>query len=453
MNETSPTTTRPTDVLDPDVVRNLLEQEDRRELLHHFEPLHPAEIAELATLLDVEEILAVLALFPATLAGNVLDELNEELRGRVIELVDDAFLVAILGTIAVDKATDLLDLMPSPRRTRLINSLDLSRSAELRKLQRYDSETAGGLMSSQFITVTPELTIAQVEQLVRSRRLPYSYALCVVDDHHHFLGSLKVKDVLLSARSSRVSAVMNRDTLSVQPGADQEEVANLFRKYDLFTLPVIDAGRSLLGLITVDDILEVVHDEGTEDLFKLAGTSETAPLSETILSKVFKRLPWLLITLCGGILCSVVMQRFEHLLSAQVAVAFFIPLIMMISGNISIQSSTIMVRSIATGDLGIEHQILKSILREILVGTLLGLACGTLVSLLVALLTGKLVLGGIVFLSMILSISIASAMGVLIPISVNRFGIDPALVSGPFVTSLNDVSATTIYLVMLTILS
>src|SRR3989339_1704600 len=203
MNETSPTTTRPTDVLDPDVVRNLLEQEDRRELLHHFEPLHPAEIAELATLLDVEEILAVLALFPATLAGNVLDELNEELRGRVIELVDDAFLVAILGTIAVDKATDLLDLMPSPRRTRLINSLDLSRSAELRKLQRYDSETAGGLMSSQFITVTPELTIAQVDQLVRSRRLPYSYALCVVDDHHHFLGSLKFKDILLSARSSR----------------------------------------------------------------------------------------------------------------------------------------------------------------------------------------------------------------------------------------------------------
>ncbi|MCK5595323.1 magnesium transporter, partial [bacterium] len=242
----------------------------------------------------------------------------------------------------------------------------------------------------------------------------------------------------------KLKTAMISDIISVKPDSDQEYVANLVAKYDLLAIPVTDASNRLLGIITVDDIIDVIREEATEDAYKSVGTTEDELLTKSSFSVAKIRLPWLITTLLGGLMCVLVVSRFKFVLEQVIALAFFMPIIAAMGGNIGIQSSTIVVRGLATGMIDTK-KVWKMLFREVRIGAIMGLACGTVVGIVGVLWQRQLALGLVLFVSMFMAIVVAAAIGVVIPLVFNKFNIDPAIATGPFVTTANDITGMLIY--------
>ena len=243
----------------------------------------------------------------------------------------------------------------------------------------------------------------------------------------------------------KIKDVMDKNAITVQPNVDQEEVARIFIKYDLTVLPVVDRGNRVMGRITVDDVIDVIQEEATEDIYRMVGTDDAELWEKSVLKVVGIRLPWLLVTLMGGLLSGMILKSFRVTISEVMALVFFVPVIAGMGGNIGIQSSTIVVRGLATGYIDL-NKVGWVMLREIRVGLLMGLACGCIVGVVANFMGNSSVIGIIVGISMFFAISVAAMMGCLTPILLKRLNIDPAISSGPFVTTANDITGVAIYL-------
>jgi magnesium transporter len=275
--------------------------------------------------------------------------------------------------------------------------------------------------------------------------------LYVVDDHDHLVGSLPWRRLVTADPAAPVRFLRQDEPVRETPDMDQEEVARLVAKYDLVAVPVVSADHRLLGVITVDDVIDVIREEATEDILKLAGASEADLFQMSSFRAARMRLPWLLTSLLGGLITGVFVWLFQPAILQVIALASFIPVITAMGGNIGLQTSTLVVRGLATGR--IESADLRAVfVKELVVGVLMGTICGTIVGLVAQAWRGPAMLGVVVGVSMFIAITVASVMGTLMPILLRRLGFDPAISSGPFVTAANDITGLVIYLGLATAL-
>ena len=419
--------------------------------------LSPGDLSEIVRPLSVEDTAKVIQLLPLDQASDVLAEINNRSFEALMQLLDIESIADIVEEMPSDEATDLLGELEDEKAREILAAMEEEERGEVVELLQYSPDTAGGLMAKEFVVVPEDATCRAAVEAVRSveqedeDELDQLHFIFVVDGAQRLVGRIPLVKMLLEPWSMPVANIMERDPHFVSVDLDQEMVAQFVRDHDLVTLPVVDEDRVLLGVISADDVLDVLEEEASEDISRLAGTS-AEELGETSSFKVARaRLPWLLGALAGQIGCVFMMQHFEASLSATVALAFFIPAIMAMGGNTGIQTSSVVVRGLATGEVDVYH-IGRYLLREL--GT--ALITGGLVSISLYLIAG-LVFGDkdlamVLMAAMMAVIVFAALAGTAIPLMLHKAGIDPAIATGPFITTTNDLTAILIYRGMATLM-
>lgn len=325
-------------------------------------------------------------------------------------------------------------------------------SLELEKLLPYEEDTAGGLMALEFVAVRSRMTIEQAIHTLREKREEVAniYHLWAVDDFGRLVGVVSLKELILAEPRTVIRDIMNPEVISVNVHLDQEQVYHIVKKYDLVSMPVVDDQNRLVGRITHDDILDVVEEEADEDIAHMAGVIRQEITEDSAIKISRARLPWLIAGLFGGLLAALVIHQFEASIERVIALSFFIPVIMAMGGNTGTQAATVAVRGLATGDVNMVH-IEKRLFTEMRVALLNGVICGIVLGCIVGIWLSDFGLGAVVAFALIVIILISGSIGAGVPLALKRFNIDPALATGPFVTTSNDVLSLLIYLGLVTL--
>jgi len=427
-------------------VRRLLEEGQREELARQLADLHPSDVADLLDDFSTDEKVALFSVLEADDAADVLVETDAETREDIIESVQPEKLRTALAELEPDEAADVIgELEPDEAADALAGLEDRD---EIEQLLEYPPDTAGGLMTTEFVTLPAGATTREaIEQARGASETTHRNYLYVTDADSRPIGRLPIEKLVFSSPDTPVGDLMETDVHPVPTDMDREQVAEIVRRYDLLAIPVVDpASAAVKGIITVDNILDAADEEAAEDMYRLAGTGATDPLHQPILQRAMLRLPWLLITLVPGFLVGQIMRWLGYDPGGTTALLLFVPVMIEMAGNVSLQSSTIMVRGIATGDVRTSRT--GSILaNEMGVAILVGVACGLVSGAVGYIFFGQHIGFAVVIASsMLCGILSAAVTGTLIPLACTRVGVDPALASGPFVTSLNDITGTLIYL-------
>jgi magnesium transporter len=412
---------------------------------------HPADVAHALQGLPSREQVAVFRLLPPERAGDVLAELDDETLLGLVAALEEAEVSRILDRMPADHAADVVKELSAEQAEKILGLMDEEKSEDVQELLEYPEDSAGRLMSTTVATVpetaTVEQAIERVRRLVTDER---AFEVYVVDDHRHLVGVVPLRRLLIAAPSTPIVAVRDQDVQSVTADMDREEVARLVAKYDLVAVPVVDRQRRLVGMITVDDVVDVVGEEASEDIFRLAG-SDAAELERRSPRQVaLLRLPWILTTLLIELGAGVVIHYFDQTLARVILLASFMPVIQAVSGNTGLQSVTMVVRGLATGQVRLERWW-EPLLRQIQTSSILGAICGLVVGT-VGFFWHSALFGLVVATSMFVSVNLSGAAGTAIPMLSRRLGFDPALTAGPFETALQDVLGVTIFLALATAL-
>jgi len=403
--------------------------------------------------LSVDDTARVIQLLPMELASEVLAEIDRRSVDAVVQLLSVDAIADLLEEMPSDEAADVMGEMPPAQAQEILAAMEAEERDEVAELLQYDPETAGGLMGKEFLAVPDTATCLQAVEAVRAlapedrESLHFIY---VTDAAGRLVGRLPLVEMLMQPWSRPVTEVMEPDPHHVSTDLDQEQVAQFVRTHELITLPVVDQQGRMVGVIHADDVHDVLEEEATEDIAQMAGTSEE--LGETSPLKVARaRLPWLLAALAGQVGCVLLMDHFEATIRGAVALSFFIPAIMAMGGNTGIQTSSVVVRGLATGEVDVYH-VGRYLLRELATSLLTGgLIAGALYGVAV-LVVGDPRLAAVLTASMFAVIVFAAFVGTGIPLLMHRIGVDPALATGPFITTFNDVTAIVIYLGLATLL-
>ncbi len=421
-----------------------------------LDELHPADIAEIINHAPASAQNKLFDLLSDEIKPDVLTELDEQAGADILEEMTAEEISDIIEEMAPDDAADVLGDLEEERSAEILDLMEAEDSEEVRELLRYEEDTAGGIMTSDFVAVRATMTAGEAISHIGSLELeePVYYAY-VVDAEGRLTGWVQLWELLKNTnRNMKLADLAQQEPITVHTDTDQEEVARLATKYDLSSLPVLDWQNKLVGRITVDDIMDVMEEEASEDLFKFAGSSDMELEDTSPLQACKSRLPWLLITLGTGFISSLILKSFiNHLSLAEiVALSFFVPIIMAMGGNTGIQSSTLIIRGIA---LGASHsrRIMKIITHEIVAGASMGLICGTTIGLWASFVIARDGVTAIApsYLALTVGVALFAAMafaavfGALVPVLLDRVKIDPAVASGPFVTASNDIFALLIY--------
>ena len=429
----------------------LAEVKDEAMIRNLIVDLHPADLADILHHLDDEYRAYIFDMLDAEVASDVMTELDEVSRDDILEDLDDKRIFEIVDEMDSDDATDFVSDLPSELAEKVLQQIDEQDSVEVKELLGHEEDTAGGIMAKEFVSVHQDSTIDEAIQEIRrkSEEVEDVYYVYVTDEDGKLVGIISLKDLILSKPVMRVSHVMDKDVISVETGLDQEEVANIARRYDLVAIPVIDNQEKLVGRITFDDVADVMEEEASEDIQRMAGIADEE-VRETSTFRIIKvRLPWLIVGFLGGIVAAFILRNFEHSLNRVFAAAFFVPIIMAMGGNSGIQSSTIMVRGLATGEISLYH-VGPRLMRELWVSILNGLICGFLILIIITFWLKNLNFGLVLAAAMIVVIISASVIGAVIPVVLKKLKIDPAIATGPFITTSNDVFGLLIYLALIT---
>lgn len=360
--------------------------------------------------------------------------------------MDPRFAAMVIAEMATDDAVDILNELEKDVVVSLLTIMDDKNADEIKELLHYEEKTAGSIMTTELVAIDESKTVKDTMQYLRAEapEAETIYYLYVVDEDKHLVGVLSLRDLIVAESDLRIADLMNENVLAVSVAKDQEEVARKIRDYDFLALPVVDFQNHLLGIITVDDILDVMDEEANDDYSKLAGVSDVDRPKDSALISAKKRLPWLVILLFLGILTASLIGQFESALEQVAVLAIFIPLIGGMAGNTGTQALAVAVRGLTTGDYGKQGKI-KLMARETVTGLINGLACGILITAIVYFWQNDFFLGLLVGLSIMATLVIATLTGALVPIIMDRLNIDPAVASGPFITTINDIISILIY--------
>jgi magnesium transporter len=413
---------------------------------------HPADVAKiLAHLASPKEKRTVFELVRGEAKrGQVLSELDEDNIQLLLADLPPADVAWLLKDLGPDDVADILGVLPDERAQEILALMKTDVSTEVAGLLQYPEATAGAIMTTEFFALTEETTaqdaIRRLQQATDAEMVFYIY---VTDKDEHLVGVLSLRQLLTVPPATPLKNIMTRDVLYVTVDTDQEEVARQVARYNLLAIPVVEKDNRLVGIVTVDDVVDVIREEATEDMLKMAGAAEDVLLKSSSVHAAKLRFPWLFTNLAGGLLSGAILWYFRLTIQEMVAIVTFTPVIAAMGGNVGLQSSTVIIRGLATG--GVELADMWTVFfREVRIGLLLGLACGGLLSLVGWLWHGHGVLGTVVGASMMIAFIVSTSMATILPILLKRWGVDPAVAAGPFVTTANDITGITIYLALAT---
>ena len=431
-----------------EVLDQLIEEGRELDIMKLISKLHPADIADLIDALDEDKKKKLFGLLQVETASDVIMEIDEISRELIMEDISQDKLTQIVDDMESDDATDLISELPEEQAQQILREIDREDSEEVQELLKYDKETAGGIMQLELVSVPQSVTVKDAIEQIRSSagEVEDLHNVFIVNGEKKLVGVLPLRKLILASPDGLVKSIMDSAAINVTPEVDQEEVADIFRKYDIVSLPVIDHEGTLLGRILVDDVVDVIEKEDSEDIMKMAGIPEEELIYGSHVFEISRaRLPWLITNLFGGLLTGYLMWLFRITLHEVLALITFIPVITAMGGNVGIQSSSIMIRGFAVGRVDFNN-LRRILFKEMKIGLIMGIACGIVAGCAAMLWHKDPLLGPIVALAMVTAITTAASMGTLIPAFFKKMNIDPAIAAGPFVTTANDIVGILIYL-------
>jgi len=445
-------------------VESLFEIGDVTALSRLLNEHRSGDIAEVVTLVDNEKKRTIFDILDKHTSAEVLEKVEEATRGELFELLEETEIKDLFAELDYDDATDLLVELPVETRTKVLRSLTPADAEEITELMRYPEESAGGIMDPVVISLRENATAGEAINKIRASNIDEDfYSVYVVDKNNRFLGDVRIRLLLTSPEETKIGALVDSEAIYVDAEADQEQVRNIFSKYNLIVVPVLDSDHRLVGRITADRILEVAEEEAAEDMYAMAGTEPEELDKFSALHAARVRMTWLLPCLIGTSITALVMMFFKNLDPAIFVIAVsFVPMIAAISGNAGLQTSTIVVSGLATGHLA-ALKFSQVFTREVRIALVVAICCGIIGGLLCGILLKHkgaeehAVPGTIIVMAfgcgMFAAIMVATTLGLLLPFVFRRIGFDPAISSGPLVTTANDSMSVAIYLTLTLLLA
>jgi len=427
-----------------------VESKNETAVLALIEPLRPVDIAEIINEQDLEEAIAFYVFLSEEQTADVLIELDEDVRERFLKsLSSEQIAKQFIDNMDSDDAADLLAELPVEKKNEVISHIeDIEQASDIIDLLNYPEDTAGGLMAKELVKINIDWDIkTSINELRRqTQEVENVYTVYVVDDRDMLQGIISLKRLLLTPDKNKVRDIYNDKVISVKVDLKDEEVGQVMEKYDLVVVPVIDEIGRLVGRITIDDIVDVIKEEAEKDYQLASGISENVEYSDNLWLQTRARLPWLLVGLMGGIVSSNVISTYEGAIQIHPEMAFFIPLIAAMGGNVGVQSSALVVQGLANKSLGLDG-IWSKVFKEMLIGLTNGLVCSGLLLLYNMFFPDQInwAITSTVSIALLSVIIFAGIFGTLIPILLHKYKIDPALATGPFITTTNDIFGIFLY--------
>ncbi|MEM6759948.1 MAG: magnesium transporter [Pseudomonadota bacterium] len=416
--------------------------EDRAQLATLMEPLHPADIADMLEQINAFDRSRLIRLYDIDFDGEILSELNDAIRDEVIAVLKPNVLADAVRELDSDDVVDIIEDLEGPQQEQILDALEDSDRAMVEQSLAFPEYSAGRLMQREVVMAPEHWTVGEAIDRMRAAReedLPRQfYHIVLVDPRLHPVGNVTLGKLLRSRRDVPLKSLIE-DTFQIIPASqDESEVAYAFNQYHLISAPVVDDEGRLIGAITIDDAMAVLDEEHEEDILRLAGVGEESTLSDNVATTARQRLPWLLVNLVTSILASLVIAQFEAAIAQLVALAVLMPIVASMGGNAGTQSLTVAVRAIATKDLT-GANVWRVIRREVLVGLINGIVFAIVMGIVGLIWFGSPALGYVIAAAMVINLLVAGFAGTVIPVIMDRVGVDPALASGAFVTTVTDV--------------
>jgi magnesium transporter len=434
-------------------IRELVRDKAGALLLNILADLHEADIGDIIDRLEPEDQAYVFNLLDLHIGSAVLLDLGPDARGYLLDSLPSEKITSYVDLLASDDAADLVAQLPPAIAEKVLHAMPATDSSAVQRLMEYPAQSAGGIMGTEYVAVGMTSTVKQAIKAVRTsaKKNMVIYNVYVVDEQGHLVGALPLQSLVLHSPNRRVYKIMESDAKSVSTEVDQEEVASIFRKYDLVSLPVVDKMGKLVGRITIDDIVDVIEEEHSEDVARLVGSDADELERRTPYQISILRLPWVLTTLAIEFGAGVVIHHFDQTLSRVILLASFMPIISAISGNTGLQSAAIIVRAMSTGHVTLDrwwHPISRQMQTTLIIGG----ACGVVIGVVGAVWQGVWQFGFVVGIAMFVSVNLSGLVGTTVPMISKKLGFDPALTAGPFETAFQDVVGISIFLALATIM-
>jgi magnesium transporter len=428
-------------------IENLIQQNNIVELESILHDIHFADIAEIMNDLDTSEAIYIFNLLDSEITAEILLELDEEVRETILGTLSAKEIAEELDELDTNDAADIIAELPQSKKALVISELeDVEHAKDIVDLLRYDENTAGGIMAKELVRVNENWNVLTCvkEMRLQAENVTRVHSIYVVDDEDRLKGRLSLKDLLTTSTKTHISEIYIKKVDYVRVETKDVEVARIMQKYDLEAIPVIDELGRLVGRVTIDDIIDIIKEEADKDYQLAAGISQDVEADDSILELTKARLPWLVLALFGGFISVKVLGIFEPMMESHRMLLFFTPLIAAMAGNVGVQSSAIVVQGLANNSItgSLWNRLLKELSLSLLNGSILA---GILILGSHFLLGYEFIIGITVSIALLSVIVIASLIGTFIPIVLDKYGVDPALATGPFITTSNDIIGIIIY--------
>lgn len=430
-------------------VDRLIESQDDDALGMLLSEYHYADIAEILDELDLSDTLYVIKLLDSETTSDVLTELDEDIREKVLKNLSAKEIAEEIEELDTDDAADIISELPEDRKKEVIAKIeDEEHKAEIEELLAYDEDTAGGLMAKELVKVYETWTVAGCMRRIRGQaeEVTRVHSIYVVDKQEKLIGRLSLKDLIIAKNEQKISEIAKDNVDYVNVNEDAEEVAKIMSKYDLEAIPVVDENQTLVGRITIDDIVDVLKEEAEKDYQLAAGITQDVEADDSILELTKARLPWLVLGLFGGLGSVFIMKDYEHIMETVPSLFFYTPLIAAMAGNVGVQSSAIIVQGLANDN--VKGSLLNRLVKEVGLSLINGLALALLVMLFGFIIGQNSTESLAIAVSMMSVIVVAALVGTFVPIILDKRGIDPAIATGPFITTSNDILGIYLFFVL-----
>ena len=438
--------------MNKDELRKFLLHAPQASIIKYVESIHPVDILDVLRDYpeDKEDILYRL---PEGLIADIIDEADDEEKYSILMEFSENKQKNIVEEMSSDELTDLLGMLDEEKANKILEKMTDEDARKVRQLLSYDPDTAAGIMATEFVALKENMTVEETLKYLQKygEENENIYDLYVVDNFDKLKGVISLKELVTKNFNTRISDVIHTKIEGIPYNTDQEEVGHRFEKYGYLTMPVVDNSNRLLGVVTFDDVMQILRDETTEDIHRLGGVDEGEKVDGTLKDSVKSRLPWLIVNLVTAILAAAVVGMFEGTIQAVVSLATFMPIVTGMGGNAGTQTLTIIVRGLALGELNFKN-MKKVFFKEIGVGVVTGVVIGFIIGVLGYIWEGNFMFGIIISVAMLLNMIVATITGYLVPVVLKKFKVDPALASSIFVTTFTDVLGFFFFLGLATLL-
>ncbi|MEO9572365.1 MAG: magnesium transporter [Polaribacter sp.] len=427
-------------------LKNLIDSNNDKEVRFLFKEVHYADVAEVLDEVSFDEAIYIIKLLDSEKTSEILMELDEDIREKILENLSAKEIAEEVGEMDTDDAADIIGELSEERQKRVISALkDDELVADIKELLSYEENTAGALMAKELVKVYETWTVAGCMRRIRGQAKDVTrvHSIYVVDKKEKLIGRLSLKDLIIAKSDQKISEIYIPKVDYVNVNEDDEEVAKIMAKYDLEAIPVVDNHNVLQGRITIDDIVDVLKEEADKDYQLAAGLTKDVDSDDSILQLTRARLPWLFLGLIGGVGAFLIMEGFHNIFTKYAALFFFTPLIAAMAGNVGVQSSAIIVQGLANDD--VKGSINSRLFKEMLLAALNGIILALFLFLFVWAYQGKMDMALAISVSLVIVIIVAGLIGTFVPLFLNKRGIDPAIATGPFITTSNDIFGILIY--------